>query len=224
MNYKGKKARTIVVFIIIVCGVGFGLYEFCKAPILAWRYDRIINSSSSREEAYRAVENEFNSINETFSTSKVVIKNKIIEETEDYYGLAVSWRYRSDHWEKGKYDEYSENVISYKKKVYDYKASFDNVTGKREVIEQFNTKNKRKIKTILDISYRLKNKRTGSFKWVGSSLTEEGDDYVYILNFKETCYGDFGLEDTTRQTTVKKSIDKGTGRVAQPPKIEYNDK
>ena len=50
-------------------------------------YERIINSSDSIEDAKNAVLEEFNYNN------KGVIKNNIILQTDNYYGLDVSWVY-----------------------------------------------------------------------------------------------------------------------------------
>ncbi len=180
------------------------------------KYDRIINSASSKEEAMAAVESEYN--DESFGTKNTVTKNEIIEETGDYYGLAVSWNYQNGDYSK----TYNENAISFKKKTYDYQYSFSHTTGGTVKTNQINTKNKGKIKTILDTIYKIKNKKNGSFRWTSSELTENTNEFVYQLKYKKYSEGDWDVEDSIDPMVITVSIDKSTGNIGEETVKEDN--
>lgn len=106
-----KKALSIIVIIVLLSVACIWLSNLIiDSHSIAKKYDRIINSSSSKEEAKQAVEKEFN--NMAFGTSNTVTKNELIEETEYYYGLDVSWDYNDGNRNR----TYNEKVISFKKK------------------------------------------------------------------------------------------------------------
>ena len=157
-----------------------------------------------------AAENEFN--DESYGITNTVTKNEIIEEAEDYYGLAVSWVYNNGNNSK----TYSEKVLSFKKSTYDYESSFSHETGKNITKNKIITKDKNKIKTILDTIYKIENKSWASFKWINSKLDDNSDSYTYELEYQYTIEGDWGLEDEIVHERITLTVDKNTGEIGKP--------
>ena len=211
----------VIIFLPIVCFACFkllGTNTSLYSSYIAEKYDRIINSSSSRDEAKRAVEEEFN--DESYSISNTVTKNEIIEETEDYYGLDVSWSYKNGNQNHTYSETYSEIVISFKKSTYDYEAFFSHSTGGTTLTNKMVTTDKGKIKTILDIIYKMQNKKNDSFEWISSQLNDDAKEYTYELKYKETVFGDWGIDDKVSIEIITQSIDKNTGEISEPEIIE----
>lgn len=216
---KALLAALIIIFLSIVChacfkllGTSTGLSGFS----IAEKYDRIINSSSSREEAKQAVIIEFN--DKSYNISNTVTKSEIIEETEDYYGLDVSWDYEDDN--QNQTNTYNEKVISFKKSTYDYESIFSHSTGETILTDRIITKDKNKIKTILDTIHKIENKQNGSFEWISSQLNEDATEYTYELKYQETVFSDWGMDDEVSTIIITQSIDKSTGEISKPETIK----
>ena len=208
---RQRKALLIIVIIVLLSVACIWLSNLIiDSHSTAKKYDRIINSSSSKEEAKQAVEKEFN--NMAFGTSNTVTKNELIEETEYYYGLDVSWDYNDGNRNR----TYNKKVISFKKSTYDYEYTFSNTRGKTVLANKMVTKDKDKIKTILDAIYKIKYKEIDSFKWINSWLNETTEEYIYELRYQETIGGDWGVSDKTITVLVTQSIDKSTGEINSP--------
>lgn len=140
-------------------------------------YGRVLASTSSREEALSTAEHHFNS---GWCTT---VENRIEVETDLFFGLYVKWDYRSGGVGEpiAYYDEY---VVSFKKSVYD-------ATNK-----QFFTKDKNKIKSILDYIIYSNSYNTGGTKVYGTEIVRDGTQYVYTAYVLTVTYGDWAYRIT----------------------------
>lgn len=98
---------------------------------------------------------------------------------------------------------------------------FHTVLEGTTVTNKMVTKDKNKIKTILDIIYKIQNKQNGSFEWIGSQLNEDAKSYTYELKYQETVFnGDWGINDRVDTIIITQSINKDTGEVGKPKTTE----
>lgn len=160
-------------------------------------YGRVIESSSSREDALSTATEHFNS---GWGTT---VECRLDVETDLFYGLYVKWDYRSGGVGEptSYYDEY---VVSFKKDVYDAEN------------KQFFTKDKDEIKSILDYIYYSRTYQIFGSKVYSSNITLEGDKYTYTAYVLEFVGGDWGIQDALYFIRTEVRIDLTTG------KMEYN--
>ena len=166
-------------------------------------YERIINSSDSVEDAENAVLEEFNSNNMGYKNE--VAKCNIILQSDNYYGLDVSWLYSSPY---GNSITYSEKVISFKKNVYDRENNI------------FNSKNKEAIKEVLDLTYYMRGHNTRGSKVLQSSISETSDYFEYTIYYIGRTYGDWGVNDELQFKKDVLQINKNTGKTSSTNTIE----
>ena len=169
-------------------------------------YERIINSSDSIEDAKNAVLKAFNNNNMGFKNE--VTKNNIILQTDNYYGLDVSWLYTPPD---GDSTTYSEKVISFKKSIYDREKNI------------FNSKNKETIKEVLNLIYYMDNNGIGGSKVLQSSISETSDYFEYTIYYIRKTYGDWGINDVLHFKKDIQQINKITGEVSSRNSVELKE-
>ena len=158
-------------------------------------YGRVIESSSSREDAISTATEHFNS---GWCTT---VECRLTVETDLFYGLYVKWDYRNDGVGEpvAYYDEY---VVSFKKNVYDLEN------------KQFFTKNPDIIKSILNYVY------SDQYLWFAdkvysSDIIKNGDKYKYIAYGLSTVLGDWGVQDELNFLKLVVEIDLATGKTSR---------
>ena len=168
-------------------------------------YGRIVNSSSSVDNALEEVTNHFTDNRYSFSTCNVVEVTLDIE-TELFYGVYVKWEHNS-FGDLSYYDEY---VVSFKKEIYDCKVK-KFITDTE--ISIFNTDDPAQIKQIMDYKYYSKTYQILGSKLLQSEVTETENLYIYKA-YGITCIGgDWGLQDTIFLIRNIWEIDKSSGEM-----------
>ncbi|MDE7439481.1 MAG: hypothetical protein K2N23_03135 [Clostridia bacterium] len=154
-------------------------------------YGRVIESSSSQEDALTLVRNHFTSSNCT------TVESRLEVETDLFYGLYVKWEYKSSGSEQILY--YDEYVVSFKKDVYDAENN------------KFGIKDKDEIKKILDyICYSRTYNMYGS-KVYSCDISLEDNKCIYTAYLLSVCLGDWGMQDALGLLKKQCQIDLATG-------------
>ena len=163
-------------------------------------YGRVINSTASREEALAAAEAHFT------ADLCTVVENELKVETDLFYGLYVKQAYLGR-------DEpyyYEENVVSFKKSVYDAKEM------------QFFTKDKNKIKAILDYVIYSHSYNTRGAKVYGTEIVPDGNQYVYTAYVLHVTYGDWDMQDQLQLLKAEFQINRATGTTTHSVEVVAN--
>lgn len=208
-----RKSSVIVLIILIflftlgVCFAGMFLAQNItnskKISINSSNYQRVIDSAFTSEEISQAVNNNYFSLSSSDGYSDLATSYEIIEDTEYYYGLRVSWNEGEDANRK-----YSDNALSFKKKYYEYKFCRTCTNGNASV-NKFNTINKDVIKAVFDAKYKIKNHDSSIWIYLGSKVDDIGDVYKYTMNYKHT------FDDENEQDEYIVTVDKNTGEVTR---------
>ena len=148
-------------------------------------YGRVLDSASSAEQARQIVKEQFT------NGSYEVTENTVNAETELFYGLHAKWTSTD-----GKNYSYEEDVVCFKKQVYDYQ------TGR------FFIKDEQKIKSILDYIYYSKTYNVGGYKVYSSDISKKDGKIEYVIYLLEVCYGDWGLQDSLTFVKEVREIDE----------------
>ena len=155
-------------------------------------YGRVIESTSSREEALTTAAEHFT------CGDYVTVENRLTVETNLYYGLYVKWAYQSNGTvDMSRY--YDEYVVSFKKSVYDAENM------------QFFTKDKKQIKQIINYIYYSRSYEIGGTKVYSSGITLDNNQYTYTAYLLLVTYGDWGVQDELRFVKLEHNIDLSTG-------------
>lgn len=154
-------------------------------------YGMVIKSASSREEAFLNVEERFNN---GYCT---VVENRLMVETDLFYGFYVKWRFQRDETETPYY--YDEYAVSFNKAVYDNENM------------QFFTQDKDTIKLILNYVYYSRSYQTVGTKVYNSDISLKNDKFVYTAYVLTVVYGDWGLQDKLAFMRTEIQIDIATG-------------
>lgn len=155
-------------------------------------YGRVLNSAASREQALAIAEEHFTNKNCT------PVKNELVVETDLFYGSYIKWAYRSNETAAPYY--YDEYVVSFKPSVYDYENNL------------FYTRDKDKIKKILDYVYYSRTYQLGGAKIYSSDIFLKDDKYEYVLYSLGVSYGDWGVQDQLYFIKETHKIDLISGR------------
>lgn len=155
-------------------------------------YGRVLNSSSSADEARAVVESHFtNSMNTT-------VENSLEVETELFYGLYAKWEHRSQG--SNEPTNYDEHVVSFKSGVYDAESGI------------FGTEDKDDIKKIIDYIYYSQTYQIGGSKVYDSEISVKDGKYRYLIYTLQVSYGDWGMQDALSLTKDEWLIDIATGK------------
>jgi len=174
-------------------------------------YGRIVNSSSSVDNALEVVINHFTHNRHSSSTSKVV--EVILDiETELFYGVYVKW----EHNNSGQLSYYDEYVVSFKKDIYDCEVK-KIITDSETSI--FKTKNPVQIKQIMDYEYYNETYDIFRSKLLYSEVVEAENSYIYKSYGIRGVGGDWGIQDKISLIRTIWVIDKSTGEMALSSKI-----
>lgn len=152
-------------------------------------YGRVLNSASSAEEARGIVEENFT--NESYE----VTENTVNAETEIFYGLYAKWTSAD-----GRGYSYDENVVCFKKDVYDART------------RSFHIKDADKIKKILDYIYYSQTYNVGGYKVYRSDISQKSGNLEYVIYRLKVCYGDWGMQDSLTFVKEVTVIDGQTGK------------
>lgn len=149
-------------------------------------YGRVIDSASSLDEAHKTVEKNF-----TSGFCKTV-ENRLVVETELFYGIYVKWSYMEDYF----YDEY---VVSFKSDVYDAET------------KKFGTNDADMIKKIINYVYYSKMYKIGGSKVYSSDICRKDGYFEYLIYYIATIGGDWDMPDNTYLMKEIIKIDADTG-------------
>lgn len=152
------------------------------------KYERIVNSTTSFEEATKMLEDRFT--NSDYCTYKV----ELVEETPYYYAIYVEW----GPWVPDGY-KLDEIVVSFKKDIYDYETN------------TIKTKDPEIIKKILDYIQYSYIYNIGGHSILYTNMDELNDHYRHVTYFISTTYGDFNVSDHVRYERKITLIDKNSG-------------
>ena len=154
-------------------------------------YGRVLNSAESQADAHDILEKNFN------SGWCRTVENKLIIETDLFYGMCAKWAYQSEQMTEPTY--YDEYVVSFKKNIYDVKT------------KKFGTKNADEIKNIIDYVYYSKSYNIGGSKVYSSEISVKDNKYEYVIYKLDVSEGDFGIQDCLMLTKCVHHIDSETG-------------
>ena len=205
---KRRKPKVILATILIAALVVTGLYLLYEyvifsVPATLAEYDGIVNSASTEEEAKEAIKDYYS------SSAGSIIFIKTLEETDDYYGLSVVWKYES----KNDSSIHKQNVVSFKKSVWDYQYVYNKYRGWQTVANQFTTTDKDKIKNILDSIHKIEG--SDGFIWEDSTLEETDDYYIYEMKYKEKAINASGEVEGETERILTITIMKKTGEIKE---------
>lgn len=162
-------------------------------------YGRVIESSSSQEDALSTATEHFNN---DYCT---VVENRLMVETDLFYGLYVKWAFQRDETETPYY--YDEYVVSFKKHVYDFQN------------KQLSTNDKDVIKSILNYLCYSRSYQTAGTKVYSSDVSIKDDKFVYTAYVLTVVYGDWGVHDALAFIKAEMQIDMATGKMTHTEEV-----
>ncbi len=154
------------------------------------KYERIVNSASSLEEATLMLEEKFT--NGTYCTYKI----ELVEETEYYYAIYVEWGAKDKNG-----SSWNEIVVSFKKDIYDYQKNIIKTTDKNI------------IKKIVDYIHYAKIYNIAGYSILDTNILELEDHYRHETYLITTCYGDWDVHDQVNYEKYVTIVDKQSGLV-----------
>lgn len=175
-------------------------------------YGRVINSSTTKENAIEVATEYFTDVRYQFSTN-IVVDTYIDIETELFYGIYVKW----EHDSAGKKSYYDEYVISFKKNICDYTPKRLHIGSELKII--FKTNDLNIIKYVMDYLYYNDTYNIEGFILLNSIIEENDNEYKYTFYEIETCYGDWGLQDQVSLVKNVFIINKESGEVSTTSEV-----
>ncbi len=154
------------------------------------KYERIVNSTASIEEATLMLEEKFT--NGTYCTYKI----ELVEETEYYYAIYVEWGPKDKNG-----SSWNEIVVSFKKDIYDYQKNIIKTTDKNI------------IKKIVDYIHYAKIYNIAGYSILDTNILELEDYYRHETYLITTCYGDWDVHDQVNYERYVTTVDKQSGLV-----------
>lgn len=186
-------------FFSIVDGNGNEIYKSLY-HVDEKQYGRIISSSVSAENAVEIGTRHFTDERSGIPYPNIVLECNVIYESDLFYGVYVKWKVHNT--------EYEENVISFKKQLFDitvrnaiygdldsYKAITDDEDG---------------IETLLLYLFHHENSLHNVLDYETKSGESEFEMTVYSYDI---CYGDWDMQDEYRLYRQSIAVNKETGEI-----------
>ncbi len=186
-------------FFSVVDGYDNGTYESLYV-LEGKKYGRIISSSTSPENAVEIGTRHFTDERSGIPYKNIVLECNVIYESDLFYGVYVKWKVHNT--------EYEENVISFKKSLFDItvrNAIYGDIDSYTALTDDEDS-----IETLLLYLFHHENSLSNVIDYETKSGEREFEMTVYSYDI---CYGDWDMEDEYRLLRQKITVNKESGEI-----------